>query len=97
MADLVGDWMLKTGIGFVEERKSNIDREDKYDKIERSPQFVYQLLEFHEQCTELVRERFANAAVYKQKVILLFSSLFIPNYYDWIIHLPCCYDYDNDL
>ena len=97
MADLVGDWMRKTGIGFVEERKSNIDREDKYDKIERSPQFVYQLLEFHEQCTELVRERFANAAVYKQKVILLFSSLFIPNYYDWIIHLPCCYDYDNDL
>ena len=31
MADLVGDWMRRTGLSFVEERKSNIEREaEKY-------------------------------------------------------------------
>ena len=30
MADLVGDWMRKKGLGFVEERKSNITSGVKY-------------------------------------------------------------------
>ena len=30
MADLVGDWMRKKGLGFVEERKSNIESGKKY-------------------------------------------------------------------
>ena len=33
MADLVGEWMRKKGLGFVEERKSNIESEAKYGAL----------------------------------------------------------------
>ena len=50
----------------------------RYDKLERTPEFVYQLLDFHTQCVALVRERFNDAAVYKQKMRLAWEKIVNP-------------------
>ena len=51
MADLVGDWMRKKGLGFVEERKSNIESEAKYGALILMSLLQLQQLSMHSRRT----------------------------------------------